>query len=967
MAIPKPTEDTVTNLLAKELEKRGVKAETFPTIKTPSGVRKPDIWCVNAGAYPVEAKFREGDLIKAIAKVQNDYLGWHDVLGIKGGFAILYPKELSKQMRSDVLEKLAYEVKFKAVAMFSPKDTRRSFAVYDGTLPEIAKILVEHILAPPEYVEPSTDYIIKALRDSAMYITLTLKYLSGEELEDIFGGKEVFKNILQYEEQKYPIESLRLASAYLLINQLLFYHVLSRRKPETFPEIDTDRIRRPADLTDYFKNVLDVNYKTIFSYDVVSRIFPGFTDQIKAIINVIKGLGPEKVGGDLLGTIFHDLVPFEVRKSVAAFYTNVFAAELLAWLSIDGHDAKAADLAVGSGGLLVAAYRKKRNLLENERKFTASDHGRFVEYELLGIDVMPFAANVAACHLALQSPEYFTNRVNVAIWDSTELEPGENIPSIAGLELVLKGQTSLRMFSESKAKDKGAVSLTGKAPEEIKLENYDVVIMNPPFTRHERIPEDYKEVLLSRFNDYKSHLHGQMGYFGYFILLADRFLAENGKMALVLPATALHVRSTEGIRKLWSAKYHVQYLITTWRRLAFSESVVFREILLIAKKNEAAPNAETKVCVLKKLPETISQARKIAGKIKKIEQDYEDNELMVKIHPYSKLTSDTTDWHKVVALSDLKLTDLLDELLSSKKLVSLSSVAKARECDLRHYKFKGFHGFILSDAKRMRRKSDMWFLDKLKDGFLVARHRKLRHTVEIPLNCLERALRRFSYTNTIDISHNSDYLILAWFDKIKEMARYSLSSKELTALSKKTLESWKGKFATKNAHLLLARRLYLASPGTCLIAFYSEHPTIGIDLWSLRDLEEEDAKILALWLNSSLNILQLLYMGVACEGPWMKLHSYMLNSLLVPNPKKLTKKDRQKLLKIFEETKKASLPSISEQLTKKDDVRKNVDRVFLEILRYKNVSDEFLDNLYASIHNEIETINRLMRAKNRSQ
>jgi len=58
--------------------------------------------------------------------------------------------------------------------------------------------------------------------------------LSGEELEDIFGGKEVFKNILQYEEQKYPVETLRLASAYLLGNQLLFYHVLSRKMLTSF-------------------------------------------------------------------------------------------------------------------------------------------------------------------------------------------------------------------------------------------------------------------------------------------------------------------------------------------------------------------------------------------------------------------------------------------------------------------------------------------------------------------------------------------------------------------------------------------------------------------------------------------------------------------------------------------------------------------------------------------------------------
>jgi len=959
--IPKPTEDTVTNLLVKELEKYGVKAEAFPSISTPSGVRKPDIWCSNGGAYTVEAKFKESDLINAVAKIQNDYIRWYDVLGIKGGFAVLYPEELTKPMPSEVLMKLTHQAKFKVVAMFPPKDVRKSFTVYEGTLTEIAKILAEHVLTPPEYVEPSTDYIIKALRDSAEYITVAMKYLSGKELEDIFGGKEVFKNILQYEEQKYPVETLRLASAYLLVNQLLFYHVLSRRMPKKFPEIDADAIKKPADLNSYFKSVLGVNYKTVFSYDVASRILPGFTDQIKAVINVIKGLSPEKVGGDLLGTIFHDLVPFQVRKNVAAFYTNVLAAELLAWLSIDNHGCKVADFAVGSGGLLVAAYRRKRHLLEKDGKFSEADHRRFVENELLGIDVMPFAANVAACHLALQSPEYFTNKVNVAIWDSTELEPGRKIPSIAGLKFVFKGQTAMESYLKPMEKTKGVISLTGEIPEEINLEKYDVVIMNPPFTRHERIPEDYKAVLFDRFKNYKDYLHGQMSYFGYFILLADRFLKDNGRMALVLPATALHVRSAEGLRKLWSEKYHVEYIITTWQRLAFSESVVFREILLVARKTKPSDNAVTKVCVLKKLPDKMSKAREIADKIKNLKHDYEDDEIAVKIHPYSKFIADITDWHKFISISNLKLVDLLEQLLSSEKLTPLSTLTEAQESDLRHYKFGDFHGFILRDAKRLQRKTDHWFLEKVKANSIIIRHRKIIHTLEVPLNCLTKALRRFSYVNTIDVTDNSDYLIQKWFDEIGEMAHYALSSKELNALNPEIIDSWKNKFERKKAHLLLARRLYLSSPGTCLIAFYSEDPTVGIDLWSLKGIDKEDSKILALWLNSSINILQLLYMGVACEGPWMKLHDYMLDRLLVPNPEKLTKKEKEELLEIFRNLGKEPFLSITEQLKNGDKNRKTIDKTWLKMLGYKGDHEQFLKELYSSISEEIKIIDELMR------
>lgn len=409
-------------------------------------------------------------------------------------------------------------------------------------------------------------------------------------------------------------------------------------------------------------------------------------EQTRAVIAVIKGLAPEKIGGDLLGTIFHDLVPFQVRKTVAAFYTNVLAAETLAWLAIDEPNAKVADFAVGSGGLLVAAYRRKRFLTEKKKgDFSPEDHKNFLDKELLGIDVMPFAASIAASHLALQTPEYFTDRVNVAIWDSTELSPGRTIPSIAGLEFVMKGQTDLESFVRPPQKKKGVVSLTGEIPKEIMLEKCDVAIMNPPFTRQERMPGKYKNALLERFRGHREYIGGQMGYFGYFVLLADRFLKDGGKMALVLPATALHVRSSEGIRKLWAEKYHIECIITTWHRLAFSESVIFREILLVAKKTHPASDAITKVCVLKKLPDKISKAREIAERIRSVKKDYEDSDVVIKIHPYSKLTSNTTDWHTFISLSDLRIVDFLEEILVSKKLVPLSSISEARRSDLEHF------------------------------------------------------------------------------------------------------------------------------------------------------------------------------------------------------------------------------------------------------------------------------------------
>jgi hypothetical protein len=298
----------------------------------------------------------------------------------------------------------------------------------------------------------------------------------------------------------------------------------------------------------------------------------------------------------------------------------------------------------------------------------------------------------------------------------------------------MKGQTFIEAFAEApKKKKKGVVSMTGEAPREIKLQHYDVVIMNPPFTRQERLPIVYKNLLNQRFGEYRKYIKGQMGFFGYFALLADKFLKNKGRVALVLPATALHTRSSQGIREMWAKNYHVEYLVTTWHRLAFSESVVFREILLLAKKGSSIPNATTKVCVLKKLPNKVSKARELADKLRNIKEDYEDDDVIVKIHSYSELTKDTSDWNKFISLGDLKQIDFLETLLKSEKLVSLSSLTPSRENDLRHYKFKNFHGFILNKAERAERSSDIWVVDQIKNGILSASHVGRTQKVDIPI------------------------------------------------------------------------------------------------------------------------------------------------------------------------------------------------------------------------------------------
>ena len=110
------------------------------------------------------------------------------------------------------------------------------------------------------------------------------------------------------------------------------------------------------------------DYKPIFDIDVLS-ILPENKMVINALnecIEKITALELSTNNTDFLGKIFHKMIPSEIRKRIAAYYTGSAPARLLAKLAIKNHDAKICDLACGSGTLLVEAYHVKRELYKKK-------------------------------------------------------------------------------------------------------------------------------------------------------------------------------------------------------------------------------------------------------------------------------------------------------------------------------------------------------------------------------------------------------------------------------------------------------------------------------------------------------------------------------------------------------------------------------------------------------------------------
>ncbi|MFX0067379.1 MAG: hypothetical protein ACFFC7_35100, partial [Candidatus Hermodarchaeota archaeon] len=154
--------------------------------------------------------------------------------------------------------------------------------------------------------------------DPDRVIELLQRLVESISLDVQSSEKEIFRSILAGNEE---IDETLLPSigAYLLVNQLLFYRVLAESYPELEP-IDAERLRSIDEIKTRFEQVLnDINYELIFSFDVINTVKS--LDSVIHAIKAIDGLKPEKMNQDFMGKVFHRLIPLEIRKKLASYYT----------------------------------------------------------------------------------------------------------------------------------------------------------------------------------------------------------------------------------------------------------------------------------------------------------------------------------------------------------------------------------------------------------------------------------------------------------------------------------------------------------------------------------------------------------------------------------------------------------------------------------------------------------------------
>jgi len=402
----------------------------------------------------------------------------------------------------------------------------------------------------------------------------------------------------------------------VLINAMIFQEVLSQRESRVRPLQGFYSHSDPiGSLASHWRFILDeINYYPIFhiAHDLLRCLSSdrSTTQAVRELLKTARQIVDWRASlrHDLAGRIYHRLLA--EAKYLGAYYTSIPAAVLLlklalypeswncAWSDLGAlKKLRIADLACGTGTLLMAAAEA---VVDNHIRARAREayppsvdelHDLLVSEILYGFDVLESAIHLTASTLALRNPEI---PINVTHLGKRDLGGPEL--ALGSLEFLESPETG-PLFAQPKwivGKQRG------QRPVQL-LPELDLCVMNPPFTRSVggnllfgQFPAEERKRLQRKLQNLVRRLNLPAsitaGLGSVFIALADRYLKDEGRLALVIPRALLSGVAWGKTRQLLEEKYHLEWLIVShepehWN---FSENTNLSEVLVIARKREHA-------------------------------------------------------------------------------------------------------------------------------------------------------------------------------------------------------------------------------------------------------------------------------------------------------------------------------------------------------------------------------------------
>lgn len=718
--------------------------------------------------------------------------------------------------------------------------------------------------------------------------------LDENALLEIIANRDLLMDIGHLKQNEIQSVGHFLAS-YILMSQVLFLRLFVAARPEIvspkITPINHHNLRKA------FGKILEINYKPIYSVDILDSIPEQF---LKDVFDLIWGLEIENVRHDLPGRIFHELMPFAIRKMLAAFYTRPLAADMLAQLTIEHSNSTVFDPACGSGTILVAAYKQKLALFGG----AGNPHKRFCEEEIFGADLMPFAVHLASANLASMEVATTIAHTQIIQGDSLKLATGRI------LEAGLLQSTFWPQAAEARRTEGEAY--------EVEIKKVDTVLMNPPFTKVERGIRHFVDMTL-----FEGRVGGEVGLWGHFIALADELLRAEGIFGGVIPINILRGRESARARQILFREWTPLYILKATRNYGFSEWSEYRDVLLIVQKTPAPQNWPVKFALVKRdlTQLTDDQAAEIVETVKS-EIRFRSDYLDINSYPLEEISERTNNLMWFCGGVDFKDRDLTVNFISkfSQKLKKFPP-----DYFREGYRSSGGASKFLYATRNLSHQEDdprteEAFLQFIKEdeNYLYAQSTGFGVTYKIERNALAPSLRTGVGVATMDITNKWDYIAYKPYKELTHVQQAAGINPSKDVSNTSLLKSIQRNVKARSGNLILSIRINPFSPSVHFPAFFSDSTVFPSD--QMKSASEPNlvrGKAVCGLLNSVIFLANFFLLKEESTGRYIHIRSHDTGEMaLLPDDDCIGD-----LAEVFDKYKNVGFPALRHQFDTQFDER----------------------------------------------
>jgi hypothetical protein len=833
---------------------------------------------------------------ESIPILKSAFIQYHrhkDESKIDHGILLFLPEEARSTKPTELAVAKAVSEK-KCTCLIDTPDLK--VELKETTFPQLLAQIVQEIYPKLERRESkgySLATVILLLKQHVSEIMQNTK-LTDKEMVQVITDKELLTGLGNHKPET-SAEIARFLASYILLSQILFLRLFSSTRSDILP-------RREGKITHHwlrtaFSRILDINYKPIFSLDVLDAIPESY---IQDTFDLIWGLEIERIRYELPGRLFHELMPKPIRKMLAAFYTRPQAADVLARLTVENSDDLIFDCACGSGTILVSAYKRKLELFKEEGH-EGNPHKRFCEEEIFGADIMPFAVHLTSANLSSMDPSTTLEVTEIIQGDSLGLSEGRTYHS--GVQTNLLPQT------------KRGYTMKGEI-HDVDLQKVNIVLMNPPFTKVERGIRKYVD--MERFGPICGN---EVGLWGHFIVLANEFLLNGGVFGGVIPISILRGRESEKVRNFVFTNWTVLYVLKCTFNYGFSEWSEYRDVLLICRKGGPPKEHNVKFALVKK------DLRRITKKdVGYIANQIENNnhlrtsELDIASFSMNEISERKSNLMWFCGVVDFNHRDKLVSFIDK-----FSKVLSAPPPDYFREGYrpvpKGVSSFMFMTRNLDPCRTEEAFLffdsDYRQQDFLEARS-LLQIKYKIEKRALLPSLRTGTGINTFDITEKLDYIAKTPYKEFETVLKASGFKKPKHFNWVKYWSNVKKELSDVKTKIVTLRRINPYSPNTHLTAFFSKEPFSTSNVLNVvRENDERVAKAFCALLNSIVFLSQFFLLKEETTGRYIDIRFYDFYEMnIFPEKSKI-----DGLVTVFDEFAQEQFPSLREQLDKDFDKR----------------------------------------------